>query len=47
LAQYSALIGIRDDAIDGGILLTAERNTQQALVGFISALTECERGDRV
>ena len=40
LAQYSALIGIRDDAIDGGILLTAERNTQQALVGFISALTD-------
>ena len=40
LAQYSALIGIRDDAIDGGILLTAERNTEQALVGFISALTD-------
>jgi len=39
IAQYEALVAFREDAIEGGLLVTAERDTQLALSSFITALT--------
>lgn len=39
IAQYEALRDFRDDAIEGGLLQTAERDARQTLIGFVSALT--------
>ncbi len=39
LAQYSALIGFRDDALEGGILTRAESETRLVLGNFVHLLT--------
>ncbi len=39
IAQYEAMIDLRRDAVDGGLLETAERQTQLALTSFVRALT--------
>ncbi|MEM6281221.1 MAG: DUF4230 domain-containing protein [Chloroflexota bacterium] len=39
LAQYEALVEMRQDAVNGGLLETAERQTDFALSSFITAIT--------
>jgi hypothetical protein len=39
IAQYEALVAFRDEAVEGGLLVTAERDAQAALTSFITALT--------
>jgi hypothetical protein len=39
IAQYEALLSFRDDAVEGGLLATAERDARQALTTFIQGLT--------
>lgn len=39
IAQYEGMISLRDDAVAGGLLETAERQTEFALTSFITALT--------
>lgn len=39
IAQYEALVAFRDEAIEDGLLVTAERDAADALVSFVQALT--------
>lgn len=39
IAQYESLKAFREDALEGGLLITAERDAQLALTSFIGALT--------
>lgn len=39
VAQYEALLEFRDDAIEGGLLTNAQRETEIALSSFVGALT--------
>ncbi len=39
IAQYEGMISLRNDAVVGGLLETAERQTEFALTSFVTALT--------
>jgi hypothetical protein len=39
IAQYEGMVSLRNDAMAGGLLETAERQTEFALTSFITALT--------
>jgi len=42
IAQYEAMVAFRDEAVEGGLLVTAERDAASALMSFVSALTGSE-----
>jgi len=42
IAQYESLRAFRDEAIEGGLLITAERDARQVLTSFVAALTGSE-----
>ncbi len=39
IAQYEALVEFRDEAVESGLLVTAERDAASALTSFVGALT--------